>query len=827
MAEARNQEGRLSAKGLHSQPNVYSEVPDGALKTANNANIDREGVITPRRGFEALTGALGSGSDRAKAFTEYQDTVVAAFGTNGLAYYTGSAWTAYTGTFAPPTDERMRFVQANQNLYFTTSTGLKKLAAYTAAVGTVGVPKALHSTLVHAASGTSALTTGNIVAYRYVWGIRDANNNLIYSAPSQRVEISNTTGSTKDITHTVYIPADIGPSHFLQIYRSKAVASTTTPSDELYLAHEAIPTGAEITAKTMTATDSTPEALLGALLYTNPSQEGVLQANDQPPLATDADVYKDYVFLANTQTKHRFYLTLIGTGTPNGVQNDDTLVIAGVTYTAKASETVGSGFFKAFTGGSAASDIADTAKSLVNVINRYASNTLVYAYYVSGADDLPGKILIEERGIGGSSFNTQVSRESAFSPEGLTTAQASSNDNWANGLFYSKRQQPESFPLLSYLRVGSANDPIVRIKALRDSLFIFKRTEGIYRLTGETPGSFTVTLFDSSVRLLGKETLAVLNNQIYGLFDQGVATVSETGVNIVSRPIEKTLLELQGAALAGVKTYGWACAYESDRKYLLHLPTNPSDTATNQTFVYNYTTDAWTRWGLSRSAGFVRPSDDFLYVGDATSTTVSKERKTYTYRDHVDEALTRSITAVNGLVLTLDDVSGVAAGDVIYQTSSIFSIISEVDTFANTATVLYSPGFTVASCSVLKAFETEVEWHPFTAGNPTALKRWRECHLIFEKEPRNATIAFSTDFVRAQEELTLTSVSAGLWGTFGWGSTSWGGSVGEKSFRTYVTRDHQRANVLRVKWVHSVGFTNWALNGVAVDFTPISQRNTR
>lgn len=819
------QEARLKAKGLYSQPNVYSEVPDGALKTANNANLDREGVITPRRGFEALAGALGSGSDRAKAFTEYQDKVIASYGTSGLAYHTGAAWSALAGTHTPPTDERMRFVQANQNLYFTTSSGLKKLAAYNGDVGSVGVPKAVHSTVALSAASGSAVSTANTVAYRYVWGIRDTNQNLIYSSPSQRVEIANASGATKDIDHTVYIPAGITTSHFLQVYRSKEVASD--PSDELYLAHETSPDATAITNKVMTFSDATPETLLGALLYTNPSQEGILQANDQPPLATDADVYKDYVFLANTQTKHRFYLTVLGTGTPNGVQADDTIVIAGVTYTAKASETVASGQFKVFTAGSAGANIADTAKSLVNVINRYASNTLVYAYYVSGADDLPGKILIEERGIGGASFNTQVSRASAFSPEGLDVAQASSNDDWANGLFYSKRQQPESFPLLSYLRVGSANDPIVRIKALRDSLFIFKKTEGVYRLTGETPGSFTVTLFDSSVRLIGKETLAVLNNQIYGLFDQGVATVSETGVNIVSRPIEKTLLELQGAALAQVKTYGWACAYESDRKYLLHLPTNSSDTATNQAFVYNYTTDAWTRWSLSRSAGFVRSSDDLLYVGDAASTTVSKERKSYTYRDHVDEALTRAISAVTGLVLTLDDVSGVAAGDVVYQTSSIFSIIGSVDTLANTVTVLYAPGFTAAACSILKAFETEVEWHPFTAGSPTQLKRWRECHLMFEKEPRNATISFTTDFVRAEEELTLTSVSVGLWGTFGWGSTSWGGNVGEKAFRTYVTRDHQRANVLRVKWVHSVGFTNWALNGVAVDFTPIGQRNTR
>ena len=40
----------------------------------------------------------------------------------------------------------------------------------------------------------------------------------------------------------------------------------------------------------------------------------------------------------------------------------------------------------------------------MRVINSYAANTTVYAYYVSTPDTAPGKILIEERGVGGSAF---------------------------------------------------------------------------------------------------------------------------------------------------------------------------------------------------------------------------------------------------------------------------------------------------------------------------------------------------------------------------------------------------------------------------------------
>lgn len=818
------EETKLRIKGLFSQPNVYSQVPEGALRTADNVVIDREGVASPRRGFDNI-GGFG-GSSVFNSIVEFQNKLVGNYSTGLLGYYDGSAWTNIAGSYPAPTGTRTRFAPASQNLYFTTTTGVKKMEAYTSAPGAMGVPKAIHAVVATTGTTGTVILTGNSVAYRYLWGIKDANNNLIYGAPSQRTEIAYAGDGTADVTHTVYIPDGITTTHFLQVYRSK---SATSPSDDLYLVYESSPVGADITAKVMpTFTDATPASLLGATLYTSPAQEGILQANDQPPLADDIEIYSDRLFFANTKTKHRYIVSLLATGGTNGLIVNDTIIIAGVTYTAKAAETVASGqFLVTYAGtslGSAALDIAGTAKSLINVINRYTSNTLVYAYYISSVDDLPGKILIEERGTGGSAFNTQVSRATAWSPEGLDVAQASSNDDWDNGLFYSKPGQPESVPILNYQRIGSANDPILRIKALRDSLFVFKKTEGIYRITGDS-APFKVDLFDSSVRLLAPETLAVLNNQIFGLFDQGVGTVSETGVNIVSRPIEKTILELQGAALAQVKSLSWAVSYESDRKYILNVPANSAATYTTQAYVYNHATEAWTRWLISKSCGLARPSDDMLYVGDALLNRVSVERKSYTYRDHVDEPLSRSIVSISGLNLTLDDTTDLAVGDVMYSSSTVFAVITAVSGLV--VTVGYDPGFVVGLYSILKAFTSTVEWQPYEAGNPMSLKHFRECRLMFEKQPKNATISFYTDLARAEGSVDLTGYSTALWGTFPWGSASWGGGAGEKVFRTYVTRDHQRGNTLRVKWKHAIGYSNWALSGADVVFNQVGSRSTR
>lgn len=818
------QDIKLRIKGLYSQPNNYSEVPEGALRTADNIVVDREGVANPRRGFNFVSGAPGATDDRVKVLVEYQDKLIAQYGDSSLAYYNDSnAWTDISTSVTPPTDCRMRFVLASGNCYFTTNTGVKKIEAYNASsASTMGVQKAIHSTVALSASSGSALTTGNSVAYRYLWGIKDANDNLIRSAPSGRVEVANSSGSTKDIDHTVYIPQTITTSHFLQVYRSKEAASS--PSDELYLVYEVSPSSSDITNGYLTFSDATPESLLGALLYTNPSQESITQANDQPPLAEDIEVYKDHTFFANTATKHRFYVSLLGVGSPNGIQADDTITVAGQTYTAKASPSTATQF-SLVTSGSASQNIADTANSLVAKINQNTSNTTVYAYYISGPDDLPGKLLIEERSVGGSAFTVQVSRASAWSPEGLDTAQSSTNDDWANGLYFSKPGQPEAVPILNYVRVGSASDPIMRIKALRDTLFIFKRSEGVYILTGDSANNFSVSLLDSSVRLLAKETLAVLNNQIYALFDQGVCAVTETGVQVLSRPIEKTLLELQGEALEQIKDYAWAVGYESDRKYILNLPTSDIDTYTTQAYVYNHISDAWTRWDIDKNAGLVRPSNSMLYVADALSNKVSVERKSYSFRDHADEGLTTSISSISDTTITLADALDIAEGDVLYQSDTLFSVITDVS--GAVVTVGYNPGFTAASCQVLKAFTCTVEWHPHTGGDHMLLKQWREASLLFEKRPRNCTISFSTELDKQESSVTIESTSISLWGSFEWGSAPWGGVSGEAIFRTLVTKTHQRASNLRMKWQHTLGYSNWAMAGVKILFNPIGNRVTR
>lgn len=118
----------------------------------------------------------------------------------------------------------------------------------------------------------------------------------------------------------ITIPEGITTSHFYQIYRSRINEAAGTDvfedlvaSDEMRLVFEGFPTSAEIAAGKLIIEDQTPDNLAGANLYTNEaSGEGLLQANDLPPFAKDINKFKTHVFYANTKTRHRKLLSLLG-----------------------------------------------------------------------------------------------------------------------------------------------------------------------------------------------------------------------------------------------------------------------------------------------------------------------------------------------------------------------------------------------------------------------------------------------------------------------------------------------------------------------------------
>lgn len=870
--------------------------------------------LSATRGGSAvdITAASGGGTHtatherRARSLYFYKDQVLSYISGNLFAYYnTSSGWTNLETDFKPPSGYTMRSVEAKQNLYVTTATGVKKFDEYDSSSKSAGVPKALGitATVNNPASTSAWIADGDSVAYRAVWGYRDANNNLIIGAVSQREEVTNSSAGTADITLRVEIPGGVTTAYFVQVYRS--AATTATPSDELGLVYETNPTSSDITNGYLEFDDITPDALRGATIYTAATQEGLANSNEQPPLARDIATYKGSAFYANTTSRHRVFLTLLSSDGTNGLADDDTVTIDGVTYTAKSSETASSAQFQRYTTSSlsASQAIAQTALSLVRVINQYSSST-VYAYYLSGADDLPGKIVLEERTFGGDGYAVYVNNTTCWSPTGasdsvtftadatdneltatahgltdgtpltvgssttlpaglsadtayyvvnatddtfqlaeslggtavdLTDAgtgthtayygTASSNDRFKNGIYFSKTDEPEAVPLANFFSVGSADEEIQRVIPLRDSLFIFKE-DGIYRLSGEDPTSFRVDLFDATTRLIAPDTAVVLNNQIYALTDQGVVAITEAGVQVKSRPIERTLIDILGLNANVLKQESFGIAYETDRKYILFVPSQAGDVGPSQAFVYNTFTNTWTRWVLSKTCGGVNPADDKIYLGDFDSSYVNRERKTFTYSDHADYKTTVTISSVSGTTVTVSDgVDRVAVGDVIYESATVFATIEAIDTSSNEITTNTSTAFTTGERDVYGSIPTKIAWVPSTGKNPGSLKQFREVTMIFrELFQGEATLVFTSDESQSEESETLQGGSIGNWGLFIWGDVLWGGVANRKPPRVMVPRNKSRATLLTIEFRHSRGFTKYRLNGFSLIENVISER---
>lgn len=445
--------------------------------------------------------------------------------------------------------------------------------------------------------------------------------------------------------------------------------------------------------------DIVPDALRGAALYTNPSQNGIGQNNIQPPLASDLEVYRDFAFYADVQTKQSFTFTIIsvsGTGLVVG----NTITIGSEVYTAAAAAVYGSGsgsFVIDTSSGSVATWVDITARSLVDVINRSSllyNATLIY----TDESSLPGRIRIEAKTLSGAAFTVVSNKSNAFSPILPATATAlttSTADTFRNGLMFSRQGLPEAVPSLNVFRVGSADDPIIRVKALRDALLIFKQRDGAYVLRGDNPGNFTLQVLDSTAKLVAAESLVVVNGLAYGLFEAGICAVSDTSVEVISDGIKDKLQDVFGNALSQVQDYSFGVSYEEDNKYILAIPLADTDTSAVYQIVYDISNGKFSEWNINCRAGYVSSINKKLYLANGDSHYIRQELKTFTNTDLADYAGLKTISSYSGLVLTiLTGIDDFDIGDLVSQTGSATGNFASGDVNAGTDTItLASHGF--------------------------------------------------------------------------------------------------------------------------------------
>lgn len=1046
----------LKIKGLWTHPNQFSEVPEGALNRADNIVIDRESIAQTRRGQKTYGSQFDDPVDQ---LFIYKNKILTHAGSK-FFYDSDNQGTfvQYTGTFdQPDIGFKIRSFEANRNFYVTTSEGIKKLDSIDGQFRPAGAPGGLDGTYT-LVSSSGFLTDQKSVAYRMVWGYKDANSNEIIGAPSQRLIALNNSGSSREVSMTWVIPDQITESWFYRIYRSNESANLTTePDDELQLVKEGNPSTSDISNGEFSVIDSTPNSLKGATLYTSQSVQGIAQANEPPPFAKDVTIYKGYTLYGNTRSKQSYIMSLLAVGDDDlnyydksasvtsglaqitGLTSQSSLVIDDLTYTSvqsnylandisiayiggavAGSEVVtvtanniviqiedgvstatqvkaafdasapavalasvaitgtgsnpqdivtnqwleggfdtsvldvgmrvkGTGIqsdsriltidsasqvtltksgtatgsptlqfqhvirvagqeyfasnapnlsdreFKVTSSGTPSQNITDTTLDLISLINKNPSNTTVYAKYLSGFDDLPGKLVIQERTIGGSDFILTSTSGQSFSPElpkeylitsvsiasptvvtssnhGLSNSDKilvissdstptingvhivsdittntfeipvdvtvagtvgsfiryseiaiSTNEVKQNRICISKFQQPEAVPLLQNIDIGSADAPIRRVLALRDSVFVLK-TDGIFRITGESPSSFSVELFDSTAIIKAPESAVIFNNQIFTFSLQGVIALGNEGAGIISRPIEKTLLELSTEEYTNFETATFAVSYESDRKYILFTVSSVGDSTATQAFVYNSLTDTWTRWTLSRNAGLVNPRDNKLYFSGPLDY-IYQERKTLTRNDYADEEYALTISSYAGTTVTVNSTSDVEEGYTLkqgYLESKVLEVVN-----ATTLVISQEEDWTAGSALVFKPIVAVLEWVPNTASNPGILKHYRETTLFFTDAAFSSIeLGFQTNFSKLFETIPIVPTSTfNEWGNFEWGDGLWGGGYGgQQGLRSFIPLEKTRASWINFRISCEEAFSSFSLSGISVQFESMSER---
>lgn len=247
--------------------------------------------------------------------------------------------------------------------------------------------------------------------------------------------------------------------------------------------------------------------------------------------------------------------------------------------------------------------------------------------------------------------------------------EASDDEVKPNRIYYSKFQQPEAVPLLNYLDVGDPDKAILRIYALKQSLFVFKE-EGLYRVSG-TSAPYQVDIFDWSVKIVCPDSLATANNFLFCYSRKGISIISENGADVVSKQIYNKIISLNNDNYTNFSTASWGVGYESDFSYMFFTVSEYADAIATIVYRYSTLTGSWTTFDISDTCGIVKTDEDKLYLGSGTSNDIRQERKSFTREDYADTELpfttTSSSYISDGQTVTLSSVREVSIGDVFLQ----------------------------------------------------------------------------------------------------------------------------------------------------------------
>ncbi len=324
------QELTLYPAGLITDPNPHSAAPAGSMVVADNVVMRRAGELEPRVGTLPVAPPAAIGAGNINRLLDVDEEILEWAGptvnsglyrqSDGAQILSGIGQSIFTSTKAANKAEAAR------NTYLTTGTGTRRIVDASVPAPTAdlaGVPQGLVPRVFFQipSAVNDWFLADNQVAYRIVFK-KTVNGQDFFGAPSGRSDLTNPGGGLDTWNQlTVPIPVSTGgvnggigvvAGDVCQVYRSRLSGLATTPaSDEMYLVVEQEVTPADIVTTVMTVDDYTSDENIGASLYTNATQEGILQSNYRPPASEDLAYYAGMMFYGRTTSPWRMSCSLL------------------------------------------------------------------------------------------------------------------------------------------------------------------------------------------------------------------------------------------------------------------------------------------------------------------------------------------------------------------------------------------------------------------------------------------------------------------------------------------------------------------------------------
>lgn len=452
----------------------------------------------------------------------------------------------------------------------------------------------------------TAFANNTAWAYRYILGLKLPDGRITTSAPSERVILTNTTGAIRNGSVTCYpspgLPYDGMP--FVQLYRTKTVASTLDPGDQMFLCYEvALTYGAGAVIE-----DLLPDANLGPELYTNQTADGLAYASLPPPaFATEICSFQQQMVLGNYNPQASVRVKVLGTtplvsGTSNvvftqGPTQGFSTVFLGAVLTlvaTTAATSPGSNLFQIGTGGTAAQNAAQTARNIVSCINRSPDAYFFQAFY---DENDPGAFTVVSLYPGASKGQvttrsggkTLTQSSVTFSTNASTaffTIAANISTRSQNAAIYSDVKIPDSMPVIYGIEIGPNTEAIQRMLPISDRMLAVKDDSVM-----SVDQSFGVQIYDTALSCSFPNSFAKLNNQWIGLFTRGFCSLNGSQAVAIGRAIDRDVTSQVSGSVTAPYTFTSAAAIDVYGNYAC--------TVGDRTFVYNTLAQAWSEWQIN------------------------------------------------------------------------------------------------------------------------------------------------------------------------------------------------------------------------------------